>query len=111
MKHSEAAWCLRLMQWSIQKSRSTMKEMFGDTMAETLLGDLHPWLAGNKNLLPVLSKMLDRIDNGEITTPLEFYNMMVLARKEPAIWMVATTCDEKGLPEPSIEWLQGWDNE
>lgn len=41
----------------------------------------NPYLFGSKSVLPVLSRMVENIDNGIELEPIQFYNMMVVSHQ------------------------------
>lgn len=102
MTKTEAKKHLASMMFAVQKARSIVAEGGVD---ESVLEMVNPWLYGKKGILPVVIKM-----NDKDFTPMDFYNMMVIAtRFERSISALAGMQDPSFPTEPDIQWLKGWD--
>lgn len=120
MKKSEALHHLQTMMRTIQRIRSISDEngtvildghedesIPGLSLTEEQASDAWKYVWGKNSILPILSKMLDND-----ITPMDFYNMMVIAtRLEPMIGTAAGMTDSTFPEEANIQWLRGWEKE
>jgi len=68
---------------------------------EQLLALIHPWLFGEKSILPLLSKMATSSQIG----PGEIFNLASVLSRCPALGMQMTVL---GIDVPSIEEVMQW---
>lgn len=115
MKQSTAVSHLRTMMLAIQKLRSINDENGTIEMDDPIAASVWPWVYDSKkSILPILSKLLDRVDETNELSPLDYYNFMTVATHlEPLIGVVASIVgnDPHYPQEPDINWLKGWDKE
>lgn len=114
MKQSVAISHLRSMMQAIQRTRSINTEG-GISADDPLAAIMWPWLYDPKKaVLPILSKILDKVDETDTLKPLDYYNLMVIATQfEPLIGTVASMVgDHTDYPEEAdMNWLRGWEDE
>lgn len=113
MKHSEAVETLRQLMFVVQKTRSNQSEFMQkrDDGVE-ILEELQPWIHGKKSILPGLEKVMNRVDDGGMIEPQEFYNFMyIVDRFAPQLNMIAAILKQSEFPIPDAQWMRGWSPE
>lgn len=106
MTQDMAVRYLRAMLTAAQKIRSINRE---NGIPDEIAAGLMPWLYGDRCVLRALTQILDGVDAGQPLAPGDFYNMMVIADRTPAIGIAAgLAADRLELPGPDMEWLRGW---
>jgi hypothetical protein len=112
MKHSEAEKLIRDALWCVQRSRSISNEQSeGDEALRRVQRFLEPKVHDEAYLLKPLLKLVERLDNGGKLAPIEFYNIMTVIHHWGASVQVAYIMESEGkaFPEPSIQWMRGWE--
>ena len=136
MKEEQAIETLRYILRGAQRVRSIVQETLGelpdlpqelvkphlqalydaDKVGEYLhfsnetLAEMYPYVFGRVNLVRVVANLLDRVESGQRLAPLDFYNIVLMAYRDPLMraWFATTG---RNLPEPDAAWLAGWDDE
>lgn len=125
MQHSEAVRHLAHMLIAVQRARSIQMESIArhtglpadDEINQYILRLIGKFIFDGKagvGCLYALQTVIDRIENGGVLDPTEFFNFMVAAKMQPLIQITALgwSCNEQPLPEPDIDWIRnGWESE
>lgn len=126
MTEQEAIKLLRLILEGAQRSRSVVRETFGKqpnlpqkdnrkddqgeapSLGDKTLASMFPYLFGEVNLVRVCTDLLGRVENGRGLAPVDFYNVIFLANREPLLhtWFISMSQE---LPRSNPTWLSGWD--
>jgi hypothetical protein len=106
MTRAEVLEAMNQMLVAAQKVRSVSMEGLGDDqVAEDVNIELHPWLFGPKNCLPILLKYLTQAEAGGVIAGSVFYNWMTIATdKDPAIALMASLSGYD-FPQPQVHWF------
>lgn len=106
MDKETALVALRVMLAASQKARSNLRGSVGDDeLGERLLAEMHPWLFGQKCVIPALAQVISRAERGSAVVGKTFYHMMWIAKREPAIELSAAFMTSgAGLPQPDLRW-------
>lgn len=74
------------------------------------LAEMYPYVFGQVNLVQVVANLLGKVESGQGLAPLDFYNVVLMANREPLMraWFATTG---RNLPEPDAAWMAGWDDE
>lgn len=102
MKHSDAVVLMRGMMFAVQKCQSIA--------LENEYPELTRWISGDKNCLPALVKIDDRIQSGGMMTRGEFRNLRYIANN--LCPMIGIQMASNGLDMPDIqigERQNGWE--
>lgn len=117
MKQSEAVRHIRALRRTIQRAQTNLRDpLMGfaeDDPIQKAAETLMPWIFGPTSLLDVVVKVEDMIDAGKELVPLDFYNLMAVAwRLQPQLVVLPALIQQgEKLPEPSIDWIAGWEPE
>lgn len=112
MKQNEAVKILERLLVTVQKLRSNEREAIdrypgAEETKLRVLTDLQPWIWGDKCLLPPLEIALAPDHD---LTPGELYNFMFVVNNwAPELNVLNALHGEPAFPQPSIQWLRGWD--
>lgn len=118
MKESQALQLVLQIQVAAQKSRSNLTEMFEsmfglDDVSKAIMQDLNPKLfpedegENGYGIVQYCTKILDK----KSVTPGEFYNLLLMAHKEPVL-VAKLSLDGIDLPGPELQpWIGGWEPE
>lgn len=114
MKHSEAKALIQKIERAAQKARSNILEVLDmdadPAILARVLEHIEPYLIGKMSIMPALEK----VAYDDTLVPLDVYNICILAGKCPSLCMIYTwenLPNYAPLPEPDIQWLQGWEPE
>jgi len=136
MKEKQAIQILRDILLGAQRVRSIVQETFGELpdlpqeligqalqalydadeageylhLSNETLAEMHPYIFGEVSLVGVVADLLDRVESGQGLAPLDFYNAVLMANREPLMraWFAKTGWH---LPEPDVVWMAGWEGE
>ena len=112
MKQETALNMLRAMLKSTQRFRSITMETTPENV-HPYLPVMHPWIFGDKCILPALSDVIDRAETSGLLRPRDFFNMMtVLYQFTPEVVVVAAMAAPDILPRAALDhmaYLRGWD--
>lgn len=136
MKEEQATEILRYMLRGAQRVRSFVQETLGELpdlpqglvkphlqalydadkagdylhFSDETLAEMYPYLFGEVNLVRVVADLLGKVESGQGLVPLDFYNIVLMAYREPLMraWFATTG---HNLPEPDAAWLAGWEDE
>ena len=125
MKQSEALHHLQQLIHAIQKLRSIMAEdgIITDAPTNDPLSLMHmtteqaaqcwKYVWGEKSILPVLVKVVDKAEETDQLAPMDFYNMIYVATGlEPLLAVAVAIIGDTDFPEETdLQWLRGWDEE
>jgi len=115
MRQEEAVEHLRLFLYTLQRVRSIIRETLVDPKDEHILGDMFPWLFGERCPLETLVKVLGRVDQGAELEPLVYYNLMIIldqfmpeVKAASNVYVVGN--EHKRFPEgpPDVMLMRGW---
>lgn len=107
MKQLTAVRHLRGLLTSAQKLRSITAEE--DLLSEDTASRMWPLIWGEKSIIPILAKVLDKYETSGELAPLDFYNIMVIAtRLEPMLGIMAGMVMPDFPQKADINWLKGW---
>lgn len=115
MNEADAIKMLQRLEFYVQKCRSDMMEGMGCSEGDgstemRVLTDLHPWLFGENCILKPLSMVNERVAKGEPLTAMDFYNMMYIVSKTPALELSPTMFGaDFSFPKPSPRILTDWE--
>jgi hypothetical protein len=105
--HERALADLRIMLYAAQHARSVMAEngWADDEVGKRILADCQPWLWKDDQaiVLPLVGIIQRAERNGGKVQPIDYYNMLVIAQKTPAIAVGALVMHERELPEPTLD--------
>lgn len=105
MNQETALQYLRHMMFALQKYRSNTKEAYGHLpeYSDEIMGQMWPWIFGNKCPLNQLSKALDR----NYVTGQEFYNFMfILERFMPEVKLLGEVVRKIEFPMPTLSLIK-----
>lgn len=114
MKQSTAISHLRNMMLAIQRLKSINAENGMISPDDPMAAIMWPYVYDTKkSIILVLSKVLDEVDETDKLTPLDYYNLMVIATQlEPLIGATASIYAGVDFPQTAdMNWLKGWDAE
>jgi hypothetical protein len=122
VKKSEAIKHLRTLMFSMQRLRGFAEETGivekeGNherlSLSENFAAELWPWVWGDKSLLPILDKLIDKYDTTGELEPMDFHNIITVATQlEPILLGGGAEFHDSTFPrQAEIQWLFGWDPE
>lgn len=118
MKEQEAVDMLtHLLRWSIKAPSSVMEALeqasdpgTSDEIIEAMAADMYPWLFGKSAVSVALDHLLGRVRNGQILTPGDFYNMMIIVDKTDVLKLCPIAFDMGWkFPKPSLKIFTEWE--
>lgn len=106
----EATQLVRGLVFAVQKARSDMRESMGDgETADALLEDLHPWLFGEKSLLPALLKWQTNCEHDGKIGGGSLYNFVRMIQMKDPMLLELLPVWGYAAPEPEVLWaVQTW---
>ena len=94
---------LRAMLYAAQHARSVLAEngWTDDEVGKRILADTQPWLFKHPIILP-LQQLIERCVTNNHVPPMDYYNMLIIAKRTPSIAVGVIMLAHRELPEPDL---------